>query len=520
MKHSHAFVTAILLLTSVHLHAQEDKLKLKIRLLPELETTDKRPPVNAFPVGDRTVMVLRAPHNSDAVQHYGKQMPRFELYDRAKMNLLRGQDPVLKVREGELFLEQLVLFGGEPVMIAVRRDTVQGVVELHWQRVDPNLTRPHGLFEKLCSFDTRTWGDGRKVSSGTGHRDRFETVISPDGNRMLIHAQGITANDGDLMRPMAMVGPGMELLWYQTLEVEGKAPVVGAIASNDGTAHLLERHRYAPADKRDSTTFRLKMLRVDADDVEETSFGLDKDRHVKSAVLRAATDGRIVCAGLFGGLNPKGERIIGEFLGTLSPGGDKLEGVSQRVFKLGADDAQATGGSMRFLDVLPRSDGGYFLLREYHRETDKVDAKTSMAGLRWIHGPVVATSVDKEGKEEWSSVFRRLFYSTDRAVHDPIALVHEDKLMMFLLDNDVQLEKRKKDDHKLAHTDQKSPYSTYALFDEKGAFRSKSILQGTEGTQYLLGDRFWGLGPNDHLGLGSVRMNSKSPQLLRLELGQ
>ncbi|MCW5899409.1 MAG: hypothetical protein KIT10_09095 [Flavobacteriales bacterium] len=520
MKPFHAIPCCLLMLHVSTAHAQEDKLKMKIRLLPEAESPDKRPPVNVFPLG-RTVMVLRSTQSSDPVQSYSKQMPRFELYDRTKLTLLRGQDPVLKVKAGELFLEQLALFGGEPVMIAMRRDTVQGVVELYWQRVDPNLTKPHGLFEKLCAFDTRTWGSGAKVSSGQGYRDRFETSLSPDGKHMVIYSQGITAGDGDLMRPFAMVGPGMELLWYHTPEIEGKAPLVGMQATNDGTAWLLERHRFTPADpKKDSTTFRLKLFRADKEDIEEVEFGLDKDRHVKSAVLRPLDDGRIACAGLFGGLNPKGERIIGEFLGMFPPGADKMQVVYQRVFKMETDDASYTNGSMRIVDVLPRGDGGFYMLREYHLETDKVDAKTAMSGLRWIHGPLVITNVDKDGKEAWSTVFRRLFYSPDRMVHEPIALVYEGKFMLFMLDNDQQMEKRKKDDRKLLHTDTKSPYSTYVLFNEQGGFKSKAILQGKEGTEYLLGDRFWPMAPNDHVGVGSIRMNGKNPQLLRLELGQ
>ena len=108
-------------------------------------------------------MVMRVRDEGPGVQPFDRMEPKFELYDRSKLGVHRTQEPVLKTRAGLLFLEDLVLFNDKPTMIAARRDTINGKVELFWQYLDPNLTRLHPPFEQVCTFDARVTGTGEVI---------------------------------------------------------------------------------------------------------------------------------------------------------------------------------------------------------------------------------------------------------------------------------------------------------------------------------------------------------------------
>ncbi|MBK6946650.1 MAG: hypothetical protein IPH21_18585 [Flavobacteriales bacterium] len=48
-------------------------------------------------------------------------------------------------------------------------------------------------------------------------------------------------------------------------------------------------------------------------------------------------------------------------------------------------------------------------------ETDAVDSKTAMAGLRWMLGPLVVSCLDAEGGDVEADI-PRLLYTTDKAI--------------------------------------------------------------------------------------------------------
>lgn len=197
-----------------------------------------------------------------------------------------------------------------------------------------------------------------------------------------------------------------------------------------------------------------------------------------------------------------------------------MENVVQHPFELDRADAVHTNNGMRITDVLPAKDGGLYLVREYFLETDAVDAKTSMSGLRWVHGPVVVTRRDAAGAEQWSSTFRRLYYSTDPLVGNVLGTVVENDLVLFLLDSEALEERRKKDDKALVHTDLKNVHSAYVHFTAEGESRAKSMLSGSSGTSYIMGDRLWELAPGDLIALGASKPNGKGAGLVRIELGE
>lgn len=501
-------------------HAQTaDKLKAKVRLGIAASKVDKSPIMAVLPVSDRTILVARNAKDSDGIQAYKDQAPVLELYDRAKLNLLRTQEITLRNVKQLLFLEAVVLLGGQPVVIASRRDTLVGTIELFWQKTDPNLTNPARPFEQLCVFDTKVYGDGTKVADGSGHRNVFKTSYSPDGKQVLLYSTSVTNLKGDKYRPMVVLGPDGKVVWKQTLELEGKGQLYGIQLDDAGNVYMADRTNRPLKDiKKDTTSYQVLLQRVDANGVTSVDHGLGKERYLKSVVFAPSAKGGLRIGGTYTGVDGKGEATMGDLLGLLAPGSDKVEEVLTKVFKQNTDDAAPTKKAWRMLDVLERKDGGVFLVREYFQETDAVDAKTSMAGLRWIHGPLVVSSWDAKGSELWTSTFRRLLYTKDRYVGPVRSIEHEGQLLLFLIDSEEQMEKRKKADAVLSYLDLKTPFSTMVQFDAAGTQKTKAVLRTSGANDFILGSLVQRAGPSEYYVVGGSRMSGDNTMPVRIDV--
>ena len=183
-----------------------------------------------------------------------------------------------------------------------------------------------------------------------------------------------------------------------------------------------------------------------------------------------------------------------------------------------AEDRAPTNNAIRIIDILPRSDGGYFLVREFFQETDAIDSKTAMAGLRWIHGPLVVSCLDAEGGETWKQTFRRLLYTTDKAIGEVFSAVYKDQLVLLLIDNDAQAEKRKVGDKKLNYLDVKSPFSTTVVFDGTGEYKAKAIMRSSGANDFIVGQHMYQFGPQEYYLSGSHKMNGDRTLPIRVDL--
>ncbi len=498
-----------------------DKVKVKVRISPESAVNDKRVPTNILPVSDKAVMILRNKDSGGGIQSFTKTPPTMELYDRAKLMRTRDQEPVLKVPSGHLFLEDLVWLGGKPVMIAARRDTVEGIVQLFYQFADVNLTNAHRPFELLCAFDAKVWGTGKMMSSGTAFRDEFFTTLSPDGKKLLIHSSDVVDNDGDIRRLMVVVDEGMKVLWQQTLDVDGGTRNLDIQLSDAGNAIALVKRSFKPKEpKKDTTSYSLHLQRIDDDGEHDINFGIPKDRSVKSALLKTLPDGRLICAAIISGVDGKGNTVYADYLGHLPSGALELKAISTRSFKHDPEDAIYTKGNIRTTDVLVRKDGGFFVIKEYFQATDAPDPMLALTGMRWVHGPLLISSIDAKGVEQWTSTYRRLIYATDPTVGDALGLVYQEQLFLFMLDSDEMMEKRKKDAKKYVLQDGKSLYSVYAQFDQGGTAKAKAVMRSSGANDYILGSRIWQVNEREYLVLGSSKLGGSRLQPVKIEMGE
>lgn len=498
-----------------------DKVKVKVRISPEAAVNDKRVPTNILPVSDKAVMILRNKDSGGGIQSFTRTLPTMEIYDLAKLVRTRDQEPVLKVPSGHLFLEDLVWLGGKPVMIAARRDTVQGIVQLYYQYADVNLTGAHRPFELLCGFDAKVWGTGKMMSSGTAFRDEFFTALSPDGKKLMIRSADVVDNDGDARRLMVVVDQGMKVLWQQTLDVDPGTRNLDVQLTDAGNAIALVKRTFAPKEpKKDTTSYSIHLQRIDDDGVHDINFGIPKDRSVKSALLKTLPDGRLLCAAIISGIDGKGTMVYADYLGHLPSGAQELKAFSTRSFKHDPEDAIYTKGNIRPADVLARKDGGFFVINEYFQTTDVPDPKLGLTGIRWVHGPLLISSIDAKGTEQWSSTYRRVLYSTDPIIGDALGLVYQEQLYLFMLDSDMMMEKRKKDEKKFGPPDGKSLYSVYAQFDTDGKAKTKAVLRSSGANDYILGSRIWQVNEREYLVLGSSKLGGSRLQPVKIEMGE
>ena len=499
--------------------AQAGKLKTKVVLAPDAASIDKRPIGTVIDLNDRSLFVMRLDEQPSGILRYADAVPQFELYDRAKLGVVRTQTPQPRLGSDPLFFETVVLLGNDPVMIASRRDTVLGITQLYWQKTDPNLTTGHRPFELLCAFDTKTYGDGTKLKADEGYHDPFHAVYAPDRNHVLLYSPAVKSVKGETYCPMVMVDRNMKVVWKQTLELPDGARFQDVTVDILGNALFMERNSKIMTDmKKDTTSYTLVMHRVNGDGVVDVDLGLGKVRFAKNVVYRSMPDSTLLIAGLYSGSTGSEEPTLGEFLGKWSPVTSKFEKITTSTLALDAEDRAPTNNAIRIIDILPRSDGGYFLVREYFQETDAIDAKTAMAGLRWIHGPVVVSSLDANGKETWNETFRRLLYTTDKEVGEVFSAVYKDQLVLVLIDNDEQVEKRKAGNKKLNYLDVKSPFSTTVIFDEKGAYKAKAILRSSGANDFIVGRRMYQFGPQEYYLSGSHKMNSSRTLPVRMDL--
>ena len=515
-----SLIAAFLLSGSVAaVQAQEDKLKLKVRMSADPQAEDKRQPRSLFRMGPTNLMVMRVRDEGAGVQPFDRMSPKFEIYGRDKLGVTRSQEPTLKVKAGMLFLEDLVLFGGQPIMIAARRDTIQGRVELYWQKLDPNLTRLHPPFEPLCQFDALVKGTGQVIPAGSAFRDPFFTTFSPDTNLMLVHAPVVEGTDGKVRHLMVVVDRGMDVRWKRTMDLPPNQRFEDVQLDNMGNVYLVSRLPAKVADaKKDSSSYKLDLTLVNGDGMTPCETGL-KDRYIKSLRFRALDDGRIAIGGIHGGLNPKGEATLVNFIAYLPPGQAKVDITSSWMIDYDSEDAWMAKG-MRVLDLLPRRDGGFFLVNEYYLQTDKPETKLALSGLRWVHGPMQVYSLDAKGEEEWSTVYRRLHVANDLRIGHPFLLVHEDQLLIFLLDSEPLAARRKSKTKEQSHLDMKQPYSAYVLFAADGSERTKAVLRSSGANDFIQGTQLFHVGKGEYYVLGSSKLGGSKLLPVKIELGQ
>lgn len=548
-------IRMLLLLTAlipVLTHAQpktEAKVKVKARM-------------GEFPMGDASIMPTSLiASNANAVmllrnpefdrRPTTKQEARLELYDRDKLVFLRNLEPAIKGPSNEkLLLEDLVVFRGKPMLIA--RNQRDEEVALFWQHVDPNLTRQPPAFDRICTFPVQLDEpkpqpkEPGQPKPGTPTRQPFRAIVGADSSHMLIHSAELRDKDEQRFYLFALVDRTMAVKWQHLLRLDPRAEgvdLVSAMPHTDGSAYVILRNRSKENAFNGSTT-EVVLYRLDAADITPAQLPMEEGKRPTGGLLMGARDGALAyhglyatdsrgsAAGNFTCLLPKGSAEWGApwlapFPGEgLGDGGDRSVTTAsdaeedeevKALLKSGKKFEERLDWGTDVAAVLHRSDGGFFIINAVRFTIVRREQGARREFLIHYHGPVQARSFDKDGKEQWSTVFQRWVDSLSPIVGAPHGVLHSDRLFLFLLDSENMAALRKAK-QPVTTKDVGVPYSVYAAFDDKGAFITKSILSSGGAQDLICGARILTAGKDEHYLLGTGTLNGSTYQPVRIDL--
>lgn len=502
----------------------EDKVKVKARMGEKHNPDGTMMPFAMMRSSSTSYIVMRSP-DFDA-RAFTKKSPRLDLYESEKLTYVRSLEPVLQ-RQGKekLLLEDLVRFNGKPMMVA--RTGGQEEVALYYQYVEPHLTRQPPAFERICAFPVEV-KERKAFYEGVGNstRVRWSTVVSADSSRLLVHSPELRAGDGSsAFYLLALFDRQMQVSWQHILRVDGnseRSEVLDAAVDSTGTAYVLIKYRYADgAPGGGASDYEVVLHRVDADDLSRVSPGFDSGYYPTGGILEPMGKGRIAYVGIYA----TGGKKMGNFLtfpdtsaaGLSAPilmpfadgvdlEAEEVNGVEEDAKKEEEKDAKKAQkrlySTTDVIGILPRSDGGFYLVNEVDFSSSYIDPENARLYQRYYRGPLQARCFTKDGQEKWTTLFRRWYTSNDPILGRSFPAVFNDQLYLFTWDSDDTAEKRKLGE-KIVPKQSSGLYSIYAYFDEKGGYRTKPILRNDNDSDLICGWQLVRSGKDEYVTMGT-----------------
>ncbi|MBX2973484.1 MAG: hypothetical protein KF797_10300 [Flavobacteriales bacterium] len=506
--------------------AQADKIKVRVKISDDREADARLRPYSIIRSSPNAVMMFR--NGEFDIRAFGSLKSRLDLYDRNKLTFIRSQQPAEKLGNGaKLHLEDVVYFAGKPLLIARNED---GPATIHYQVLDPNLTRLPAPHEQLCSWPVEVKTKHPLVATaGSSIRAPFLVEVSRDSSHMLIRSPEIRTDDKQAIYLLAMIGKDMQVEWQHTVPVSDNArhsEIIDAEVDEQGNAYLVVRNKFGRKEVDDGeVNFEIKLFKVSAQGAEESVVRLGSDVFPSSGILRSLADDKLAFAGVYASAADKKLRTQGNFLITFEAGATALPEPLLLPFNAQTDlnaegepeedpkDKHVNKDNKRMaigtdlIGLLPRAGGGYFLVNELFYVSTYYDMNAKRYVTMYTHGPVQARSIGAGGKEEWSSTFRRWTRSESILLGRVFPAEYNDQLFLFLLDSEEMAERRKKGE-KIKPGHIKGPYSAYVSFDDKGEFRIKAVLRSEKDEDFISGWELIRTGADEYFALGTEKLVS------------
>jgi hypothetical protein len=508
--------TAIAFCCTLSLFAQAPKTKLKARVSTEREMQDNLVPKAVVPTNNgRTMVVFKArdPHLDEKAA--AKVIPKLELYDPAKLTLIRTIDPSEKLGKQTVVLEDLVLFQDEPVMFGTIRDLSAGELRLVYSKVDPNLTRAGRPYEEIVVYETGLTGGQVTMGRAPGRLGPLVTT-SPDTRTLFFASPELRDTiSGKAMFLFAAVAGDFQEQWKHIVEVEEgveRSELIDAAMDANGNAWLLIRydHKGRKAAKGEIES-EVKLFHVSSEGIRGIRFGLDRKQYVESACIRRASSGSLVVAGaalsVAEGKNP---RML--FIAELPT--EAMDLPTPAMFK---DPFNTDGRKVEVRDMLHSENGDRFLVMEEYEYASIAHPKTLKHTMKHVHGPVHILNIGRSGAPQWNSTIRRLVHSESDYFGNVHAVVHANELSLIMLDSDKLAEKRNNAAQKLDPADANKPYTVHFLFTEKGEWKPKKIIDAGYNPTLISGKDLYPIGGDSYFGFGSSRFEGSGYLPVQLE---
>lgn len=514
-----------------------DKIKVKVRMSADQEADARLMPYSIIQSDGNSIMMMRS--GEFDVRAFGKLTARLDLYDRAKLTYVRSMEPVMRGKAREkLLLEDLVLFGGKPMLIA--RYNGEAEVALYSQTIDPNLTKPPPNFERFCTFPIELKEfKPLVVSAGSAMRSPFQVTISRDSTHMLVYSPEVRdAETDEAMYLMALVDRSMNVTWQNILRIPGNSNhtrLLDVELDDAGNGYVLVRNDFKGRDFVDGKpNFEIVLYRLSEGDIANAPFTLDPGYWPTGGVLEPLSGGRMACAGIYASSEEQRYKLLGNYVTifeagsaemgqpTLMPftGGNGLEDEGapdeeeeekpkeeEDATKQEKKDEKRMSSATDIIATVPRSDGGFFLVNEVNYARVSRNMQTGSSSTSYYHGPVQVRSFTKDGVEQWSTIYRRWTASGSPLLGRVFAAEFNDQLFLFMLDSDEMIERRKAGE-KISPKHGREPYSVYVTFDDKGAYRTKAVLKSDTNKDYIGGWNLMRTGKAEYIALGTEKLVS------------
>ncbi|MEZ4791416.1 MAG: hypothetical protein R2811_15575 [Flavobacteriales bacterium] len=507
------------------LSAQGDKSRIKVRMGMEGAGDARLSAVGVTLSSSSSVLVQRQEVNEDGVVK-----GQLDLYDRAKLGFVRSQPPVEKLRNGaKVVPDRVVSFGDRILMVS--RGYGQGKTALHYQILDANLTRLPPPYEALCE-----WPLAMPVPT-TAEPGNFNYLHAADSSLLLM--QGPMVQVGAVHKAaLGVWGRDFTMRWQQVLAgAEGsiRSAILDAAIDTAGSAYVLVSDRMAKSELLDGKqSTRITLYRVTKDSTSILPVRMPREKFLTHAVLRQLPDGRLVLGGVYGLVKDDRIMVQGDLVALIGPDGQLGEPQmiphSDDGALIGEGEPPAVEGQkflekdverlmtgIRLVDVLPRSNGGWFLVKELYFMETYFDLKAKRQANRYVHGPVQVTTLGKGGSVEWNTLFRRWYKSAVPGTGEVLCGVYADELFLFVLDSEEQAAARKAGG-KMNPDMTKDAYSTHVSFDAKGAARTKAVLRSGNETGYITGQKLWRVTGSEYYTIGAEKPEGGRSLPVRIEL--
>ncbi|MEZ4737771.1 MAG: hypothetical protein R2818_00025 [Flavobacteriales bacterium] len=515
--------------------AQSDKARVRVKISTDKEADARLRPYSIVRSSPNTILMFRS--GQFDLRAFGTLKGYLDLYDREKLTYIRGQEVVDKLSNGtKLLVEDMVYFDGGPLMIA---RTNGDRTTIYFQRLERNLTRLPAPYEQLLSWPAKVKdGNPGVVAAGNPMRTPFFVHVSQDSTHMLIRSPEIRGDNGEAFYLLAMIGQGMEVKWQHIVPIGEKAKrskVLDVALDDKGNAYFVLKNNFTAKDVvGEEANFEIKLIMVSEQGPAEAKVELGRDIFPSSALLQPLKDDRIAFAGVYSNTADKRLKTLGNFIVTFEAGTMQLaepvmlpfngeggletegEAEEEAVSKFVAKDMERMASSTDLIALLPKDDGGFYLVNELYYVVSYYDMNTKSQVTKYYHGPVQARSLKKSGQEAWSTTYRRWFVSASPLIGRVFPAEFDNGLYLFLLDSEQMAERRKAGEKiKPSHAD--DPYSAYVSFDETGSYRIKSVLRNDKDEDFISGWQLVRTGADEYIALGTEKLTSGKFLPVRIE---
>lgn len=499
------------------LHAQEDRTKIKVRMSSDADASDRLIASRMIRTHDNSLVVLKA----KAVGVSVMMIPiadlsyRLDLYTMDKIEYVRSIEPNLRSVNGQTALEDIVMFGGRPLLIASQRLKEAKKFRLLWQEFDSRLTKNNAPLLEFATIEHERSTGGLPFMGAEAAPFGFTTKLSPDSTKMLIYSPEMSTSDKQAVHFFMVVNEKMEPLWqhFVTSEVKGtRSALLDVEVTNDGTATAWVKNNFGNRDvKKGVVDFESRIHRMNAEGHTESVFKMDGLDYPVDVDLMSMKDGSMVCAGVYGSLDEKKDKTPGSFVAVWEAKGDKFVQRGRHEFPMTGKNKDKLYEEMVVADLIRGADGGFHLVTEVsfsYEATVSSGTGGSRTVTKYVNGDVIGHSFDAKGTLRWMSVLPRYINTTAYYLGNSQAVVFEDRLHVFFLDDEENIERRKNDERLEKGIDAKDCRSMVVSFDDAGKYRTKIVLVSDKEVDYLAGTGMFQVDKGTYFTYGQRKLGS------------